>query len=243
MTREIVASKKQDWGTPRPFFEVLHEEFGFTLDVCAAHYNATLPRYLGPGSPIAENGLEASWEGEQCFCNPPYEDIAAWLAWAVRNVALRALSVHLIPANTDTRWFHDFADLAQIDFIKGRLSFEDLTPPHIELARIFALYRQKGGKNLAKQLALLINELTPNTKGDRLHMTAMDCLLPNPEALVDRDLFCEVFELCQDVFGDWPDDKRKPGPGFPSMLLILDPDAPAGPKPFRRRDAKTGRLI
>jgi hypothetical protein len=240
MTREIVASKKQDWGTPRWLFDVLHAESNFTIDLCAAEYNTCLPRRFGPGSALGEDGLAQSWAGERGFGNPPYEDIGSWMRKALVSCAEGAFSQWLIPANTDTQWFHDYGCLGQVDFFKGRLSFEDLTPPDIEVKRILALLEKKGkpyAANLLKQMALLLNELDPEQKLRRL---------------VERYQFYEGDDpiewaafICHSNIreGAWPDNKRKPGPGFPSMLVTFDPYAPAGPHPFRRRSAKTGELI
>lgn len=58
---------------------------------------------------------------------PPYgREIADW----VRKCSMEAshentTAVMLIPARTDTRWFHDYIlDLTEIRFLKGRLRFE-----------------------------------------------------------------------------------------------------------------------
>jgi hypothetical protein len=54
--------------------------------------------------------------------NPPYgREIGRWTAKALRS---GALVVGLLPARTDTRWFHDHIyGKAKIRFIKGRLKF------------------------------------------------------------------------------------------------------------------------
>lgn len=56
------------------------------------------------------------------FCNPPYSDIRPWLSKAREA----ALAVFLVPARTDTRWWHDLAMKAdEIRFLRGRLKFGD----------------------------------------------------------------------------------------------------------------------
>jgi hypothetical protein len=232
MTREIVASKKQDWATPRWLFDVLHAENNFTVDLCAAEYNACLPRRFGPGSSLGEDGLAASWAGESGFGNPPYEDVGSWLHKAVASCAVDAFTQWLIPANTDTQWFHTYAMLGQVDFFKGRLSFEDLTPPELELGRILALYEKRNAPNLLKQMALLLNELGAPRAVFTGHSSD-----PDSDSVIDKARWhCATIP-------NWPENKRKPGPGFPSMLVTFDPAAPAGPHPFRRRSAKTGELL
>lgn len=56
------------------------------------------------------------------FCNPPYgRDIATWLAKGPEAL----VAVFLLPARTDTKWFHDHAlHAAEIRFFRGRLRFE-----------------------------------------------------------------------------------------------------------------------
>ncbi len=56
------------------------------------------------------------------FCNPPYSDIYPWLAKAREA----AVAVFLVPARTDTAWWHDHAMRAdEIRFLRGRLRFGD----------------------------------------------------------------------------------------------------------------------
>lgn len=231
MTREIVASKKQDWATPRWLFDVLHAESDFTIDLCAADYNTCLPRRFGPGSPLGENGLVQSWAGERGFGNPPYEDTGSWLRKALASCAEGAFSQWLIPANTDTKWFHAYACFGQIDFFQGRLSFEDLTPPEMELERVLGLYEKKAADNLLKQMAMLLRELG-----------MFDAYFDKQPWRDDFGVFERANWYCASFLSDWPDTERKPGPGFPSMLVTFDPNAEPSP-PFRRRSAKTGKLL
>lgn len=68
-----------------------------------------------------------TWKGmalRLCFCpgNPPYgPGIRKWLGRAREA----ALAVYLLPARTDTRWFHDLCMpfASEIRFIRGRLKF------------------------------------------------------------------------------------------------------------------------
>lgn len=61
------------------------------------------------------------------FINPPYgRGLYDWCmkAYLERNRA--KVIVALLPARTDTRWFHEFIyDKAEIRFIKGRLHFDE----------------------------------------------------------------------------------------------------------------------
>ena len=71
-----------------------------------------------------EDGLATRWDGRRVFCNPPYgPGLAKWLERGLEA----NLAVFLIPARTDTRWFHDIVlpKAKEIRFIKGRLKFGD----------------------------------------------------------------------------------------------------------------------
>ena len=98
-----------EWGTPPDLYVSLDEEFGFTLDPC--------------NRSSVWDGREISWFGERVFCNPPYgRGVGNWLAKGREA----DLAVFLLPARTDTIWFHDYALLVdEIRFFKGRLKFDN----------------------------------------------------------------------------------------------------------------------
>ena len=106
---------------PPEFFEALNREFSFDLDVCATHENHKCPNYYT----AEENGLAQSWAGHVVFCNPPYSQAAQWIEKAYQEGHQdNTTVVLLIPARTDTRYFHNFIlNRAEIRFIKGRLKF------------------------------------------------------------------------------------------------------------------------
>lgn len=239
MTREIVQTGKQDWTTPRALWEALHAEFTFDVDLFAAEYNAHLPLFYGPGSTVSEDALTVSWAGTRGWANPPYGDLDRCLRYAVAQAREGAFSVWLVPANTDTRWFHEFAVQAQVDFFRGRISFEDRTPAHVEAGRLFRVVEaysspnapgfQKSLQSLGKvlrQLAMEVGGLEGAPAGSPLE-TAMRKL----------DRFVPEWREFS------PAARAKPGPGFPSMLLTFDPARLGATRPFRTRDAKTGKLL
>lgn len=119
-TDVMFSSRKQEWGTPQDLFNRLDEEFCFTVDVCANADNAKCGKYWTE----EDDGLSKSWEGERCFMNPPYgREISKWVEKA--RFSNRCTVVCLLPARTDTRWFHDYIlGVAEIRFIKGRLRFQ-----------------------------------------------------------------------------------------------------------------------
>ena len=120
MTNIHFSSKTDLWATPQATFDELNDEFSFTLDPCATKQNAKCEKFYTE----KEDGLKQNWDGEVVFMNPPYgREIGKWVKKAVES---KALVVMLLPARTDTRWFHDYIyQKCDIRFLKGRLKFGD----------------------------------------------------------------------------------------------------------------------
>ena len=121
MNNDIMFSSKTDlWETPQEFFDELDQEFHFDLDVCALPENAKCSRYYSP----EQNGLSQPWDGV-CWCNPPYgREIGKWVQKGFFASVSGATVVMLLPARTDTKWFHEYIyGKAEVRFIKGRLKF------------------------------------------------------------------------------------------------------------------------
>ena len=116
----MYSSKTVEWETPQKLFDELDKEFHFTLDPCATKRNAKCRRFFTK----KENGLEQDWKGV-VFMNPPYgREIGQWVSKAYIESLKGAIVVCLLPARTDTKWFHDWIyGIATIRFIKGRLQF------------------------------------------------------------------------------------------------------------------------
>ena len=119
-TRVMFSSNTDLWETPHEFFEELNDEFNFTLDVCALPENAKCAQYYTP----EEDGLSQPWTGV-CWCNPPYgREIGKWVERAYGQTLQGTTTVMLLPARTDTRWFHNYIyHNAEVRFIRGRLKF------------------------------------------------------------------------------------------------------------------------
>ena len=114
------SSKTDLWATPQATFDKLNAEFAFTLDVCALPTNTKCHCYY---TPVAD-GLAQDWSGETCWMNPPYgREIKAWMRKAYEESQRGATVVCLVPARTDTAWWHDYAMKGQIRFLRGRLKF------------------------------------------------------------------------------------------------------------------------
>lgn len=116
-----------EWATPQWLFDALHREFSFTLDPCSTHENAKCGRHFTQ----AEDGLRQSWADEVVFMNPPYgREIILWMRKAhVSALHERATVVCLVPARTDTRWWHSYAMKHEIRLFHGRLCFGAGTNP------------------------------------------------------------------------------------------------------------------
>jgi site-specific DNA-methyltransferase (adenine-specific) len=118
----LCQSATDEWGTPQELFDYLDGIFAFTLDPCASSQNAKCKRYFTR----EDDGLLQSWHGERVFMNPPYGTaINDWVEKAHKSARGGTLVVCLLPARTDTRWWHEHASKGEVHFLKGRLMFND----------------------------------------------------------------------------------------------------------------------
>jgi len=118
--KAMLSSEDMTWETPQDFFDTLNKEFKFTLDPCATPETAKCKKFYTK----EDDGLSKDWSRERVFCNPPYgSEIKHWVKKCSESTSL---VVMLIPARTDTRYFHDYIyqkPNVEIRFIKGRLKF------------------------------------------------------------------------------------------------------------------------
>ena len=111
------------WATPQDFFDKQNVIYNFTLDVCATADNTKCARFFTE----TDDGLAQDWTGV-CWMNPPYgRTIGHWMRKAYESYLAGATVVCLVPARTDTRWWHDYAMKGRIEFIRGRLKFGNAT--------------------------------------------------------------------------------------------------------------------
>lgn len=119
----MFSSENEVWATPQDFYDKLNDEFKFNLDPCATYENAKCSKYFT----IDDDGLIQNWKGYTVFCNPPYgRKIYDWVKkCSEESKKDNTTVVMLIPARTDTRYFHEFIyhKAKEIRFIKGRLKF------------------------------------------------------------------------------------------------------------------------
>lgn len=110
-TAVMFSSATDRWATPSAVYDALDAEFHFDFDPCPLD---------GKGDGLSP--LFCEWRGKRVFCNPPYG--AGLGEWLKRGLEAD-LAVFLIPARTDTKWFHEIAlpRAREIRFLKGRLKF------------------------------------------------------------------------------------------------------------------------
>lgn len=115
------SSERTDWATPPEIFQPINQVFNFTLDVCATAENTTCTKFFSPEN----DGLTQSWAGEICWMNPPYGTaIGGWVQKAAEEAVKGATVVALLPARTDTKWWHSYVMKAEaIWLVKGRIRF------------------------------------------------------------------------------------------------------------------------
>jgi phage N-6-adenine-methyltransferase len=115
----MMSSLRSDWETPPEIFEPLNDEFHFDLDVCATQETAKCSRFFS----LDDDALRQQWTGH-CWMNPPYgRQIGKWVSKAYAESLLGATVVCLLPARTDTAWWHDYCTKGEIRFIRGRIYF------------------------------------------------------------------------------------------------------------------------
>lgn len=113
------SSATEMWATPDEFFKKYDAVYGFKTDVCASPENAKCSSFFTK----EQDGLSQEWSGV-CWMNPPYgRTIKEWMRKAYESSLDGATVVCLVPARTDTAWWHEYAIKGDIEFIRGRLKF------------------------------------------------------------------------------------------------------------------------
>jgi site-specific DNA-methyltransferase (adenine-specific) len=121
-------AQRTNWATPPALFDALAAEFGpFDLDPCGSK-DSYASQHCGEF--YTGLGLDVPWGG-RVFVNPPYGlALRDWVYACWSNVRLGGvpLVVALLPARTDTRWWHAYIGdhcqyASEVHFLKGRLKF------------------------------------------------------------------------------------------------------------------------
>lgn len=121
-TRQPRQTRRSDeWSTPQALFDSLDQEFHFDLDVCATQENAKCASFFS----LEVDGLRRQWSGV-CWMNPPYgQQIRRWVRKAYEASLAGSTVVCLLPASTDTGWFHAYCLRGEVRFLQGRLRFSE----------------------------------------------------------------------------------------------------------------------
>ena len=125
------SSNDDTWTTPRDFYDTLHSEFNFSLDAAALKSSALCDNWFGPDhdNPNLRDGLVMDWSqfasSKTVWLNPPYgRSIGLWTSKANFESRGGGLTiVLLVPARTDTNWWHKDIIQHEVRFIRGRLKF------------------------------------------------------------------------------------------------------------------------
>ena len=143
-----IVTEKDSWETPKWLFDLLDQEFHFNFDAACNHDNAKCAVCSGDSLDISWVRGAGMMSGGRVFLNPPYSQIAVFMKKAYEESQKGAVVVCLIPARTDTKYWHDYVMKAQeIRFIKGRLKFGDSKTgaPSPSVVVIFDIHRHTLG--------------------------------------------------------------------------------------------------
>ncbi len=116
-----------EWETPLDFYNALDAEFGFCLDAAASLDNTLCQNFYT--SEMDGLRFDWTWADGAVWCNPPYgTQIGKWVAKAHQEAQKGATVVVLIPARTETTWWHEHCmKAAEIRLVRGRLRFSGAT--------------------------------------------------------------------------------------------------------------------
>lgn len=122
------SSNHHGWDTPKELLQQLYKVVGtFDLDPCSPTNNRrNAPVRARTYFTMEDNGLALSWFGT-VFINPPYgRAIVNWIAKARDEVnnGNAKMVISLVPARTDTKWWHNYiVGYADVFLLQGRLKF------------------------------------------------------------------------------------------------------------------------
>lgn len=124
MNEILYSSASEEWETPYNFYSKLWVFFQFDLDACATATNRKTYKFYSK----EDDALSIpEWDSKTCvWCNPPYgRKIVEWVKKCDEQHRVYNRSVvMLIPARTDTKYFHDYIyGKYPVLFVRGRLHF------------------------------------------------------------------------------------------------------------------------
>lgn len=143
----LFTSNSSEWETPQELFDKYNQIYDLQFDVACTSLNCKC--LDGFKHDLGQNGLTADWKATGCtrfWMNPPYgKDISKWVKKAYDESRKDLFVVSLLPARTDTKWFHDYCYKTPYDpiFLRGRLKFSNNknSAPFPSMIIIFGEYR------------------------------------------------------------------------------------------------------
>lgn len=120
----VFSSIRMDWPTPGYIYDPLNARYQFTCDVAADIENTKCIKFYDQD----QDGLSKDWSQDRNWMNPPYgRAISHWVKKAAQTIyEPGCFTVGLLPARTDTAWFHDHihGKAKSVTFLRGRIKFE-----------------------------------------------------------------------------------------------------------------------
>jgi len=148
-----------EWYTPPELVRELEPEFGpFELDPCAPSAEiAKAPKFFTK----EQDGLLQDWAPARVFLNPPFSRIPDFLLKAKQEARRGSLVVALLPAKTDTGWWHEHVLRAgaEVRYRKGRVRYlrpDGSRPGSPRFASAVVVYRPSAGAE-PRQMALEVS--------------------------------------------------------------------------------------
>lgn len=123
LNEALFSSDSGEWETPDDLFSHYATIFRFDVDLAAQEHNTKLHTFISPEL----DSLKQNWLlwGRVGWLNPPYgRGIIDWVKKCCEEQERGFTTVALLPARTDTKWFHRYVKLqANVTFLEGRLKF------------------------------------------------------------------------------------------------------------------------
>lgn len=120
----LFSSEKTHYETPPEVYIPLNEKYDFKLDLAANNFNKKCKNFMTK----EEDSLKMDWHKYKgwLWLNPPYGKYITpkWVEKCDHEAQEGANIIALLPARTDTLWFHyHIYNRYKIDFIRGRIKF------------------------------------------------------------------------------------------------------------------------
>ena len=143
--------ERQDYETPHELVAALSAEFGpFEVDFAGSEANKKAPKVFT----VEQDSLSLDWSGLVGFLNPPYGRMTK--PFVKKAATSRCKATCVLPARTDTKWFHEFVwdkknrkprpNVVHLDFVPGRVKFLIDGKPVLALDKKSGKWRPAAGK-------------------------------------------------------------------------------------------------